>query len=351
MCTLNQEVSELSKNLHHMMHLLQAHVTMHHYNSSISSYPYGVHVVSNPPSAPNTSMSFNVASSFLQHDPASHEGHHSGRYWSHSGGAGSQAEGHCQPQSSSPAAAHLCSSCSVNSAPRLDLPHGSGSKTPHPWTATSLLGISPDFQGGTPGPVSSSGQEDSDSRPLSESSTVISQSQPTLCLEPPSGAGGEYSCLFRNVPTSTHSLLASTASSYPQLYLPSEPHPHPAQTKQGDLCSLASDPEAHNLVQDASVFRGEESHLSFHPLSPSPPAFSSQQSVSSQDSGPSRPDALDPKIPLGNSSAVEHTSLECLLGNGGSTESRDSGSVSSRQSSIGVQTQSTDQSWCLDLTD
>ncbi|XP_076008320.1 voltage-gated delayed rectifier potassium channel KCNH4 isoform X2 [Genypterus blacodes] len=337
MCTLNQEVSELTKNLHHMMHLLQAHVTMQHYKSSMSSYPYAVHMVSNPPSAPNAAVSFNAAPGFLHHDPAGHDGHRGSQ---HRGYSGSQAEARCQQRSSSPAGAHLCSSRSVNSAPRSDLPHSSGSETPGPpWAGTSLLGISPDFQGGTLGSVSRSGHRDSNSRPLSESSTTISQSQPTLCLEPPSG-GGEYSCLLRNAPTSTHGLSASTANSYPQLYLPSEPRLPSAQTKQRDISSQASDP----LSQDASVYRSEESQLSFHPLSPSPPAFSSQRSVSS-------PDALDPHVPLGDSSAVEHTSLECLLGNGGSTESRDSGSVSSRRSSVGVQTQSTDQSWCLDLTD
>ncbi|KAF7665395.1 hypothetical protein LDENG_00144040 [Lucifuga dentata] len=327
MCTLNQEVSELTKDLHHMMHLLQAHVTMHHYKPSISPYTYGVHMVSNPPSAPNSSMPFNMASSFVHHDPVSHEGHshHSAPHWNYSGAAGSQTESQYWPQSSSPAATNFCSSLSVNSAPRLDLSHSSGSNTSHPWTGTSLLSISPAFQGESPGFVPHSGHEDSDSRPLSASLNTISQSQPTLCLEPPSGSG-EYSCLFRNIPTSTHSLLAPSASSYPQLYLPSESHLHPVQAK-------------------------EESHLSLHPLSLSPPIFSSQQSVSSQDSGPPRPDPLDSHIPLGDASAVEHTSLECLLGNGGSMESRDSESVSSRRSSIGVQTQSTEQSWCLDLTD
>ncbi|KAF4084590.1 hypothetical protein AMELA_G00107830 [Ameiurus melas] len=45
MVSLNQEVSQLTKDLHHMMHLLQAQAAVHHYTTSMSSYPYGVHVM------------------------------------------------------------------------------------------------------------------------------------------------------------------------------------------------------------------------------------------------------------------------------------------------------------------
>lgn len=45
MVSLNQEVSQLTKDLHHMMHLLQAQAAVHHYPTSVSSHPYGVHMV------------------------------------------------------------------------------------------------------------------------------------------------------------------------------------------------------------------------------------------------------------------------------------------------------------------
>ncbi|XP_029933627.1 potassium voltage-gated channel subfamily H member 4 [Myripristis murdjan] len=355
MGTLNQEVSELTKDLHHMMHLLQAHVAVHHYTGALSSHPYGVHMVSNPHSAPNTGMPFNLASSLhLHHDPGTLEGHshhglHPGGHWSYSGAAGTQTESHFHPQSSSPGPPNFYPTLPVDSAPRPGLCHGSGSTTPHPWTGPSLLGISPAFQGGSPGLAHHVGHEGSDDRPLSASSATT-QSQPTLCLQPPSGSA-EYSCLLSSAPTSTHSLLAPSPSSYPHLYPPSDPHLHPAQTTTGDISVLTSDPKGHNLIQDIAGLQVEEPHLSIHPTPASPPTFPRQPSVCSQDSGPPRPDALDAHIPLGDPSAVEHTSLECLLGNGGSMESRDSESVSSRRSSIGVQTQSTEQSWCLDLTD
>ena len=58
-------------------------------------------------------------------------------------------------------------------------------------------------------------------------------------------------------------------------------------------------------------------------------------------------DPLDGPGPLDDPGGVGHTSLESLLGGcGGST-----GSASSRRSSADLQTQSTEQSWSLDLTD
>ncbi|KAM4623472.1 voltage-gated delayed rectifier potassium channel KCNH4-like [Polymixia lowei] len=344
MGTLNQEVSQLTKDLHHMMHLLQAQVAVHHYATSLSSYPYGVHMVSNPPSVPSTGMAYNLAPSLhLHHDPGSLEGHchHSGPHvgqWNYSGAPGTQPESHYQPQP-------------IDSAPRPGPCHSSGSNpAQHPWTSPSLLSISPAFQGGGPGLAPHAGHESSDSRPLSASPTAISQSQPTLCLQP-SNCSAEYSCLLSSAPTSTHSLLDPSPSSYSQLYLPSNSQLHPLQATQGDICVLASDLQGHILTQDNSSLQVEEPHLSIHPIPASPPTFHCQPPVCSQDSEPPRPDALDGHIPLGDPSAVGHTSLECLLGKGDSMESRDSESVSSRRSSIGVQTQSTEQSWCLDLTD
>lgn len=355
MGTLNQEVSELTKGLHHMMHLLQAHVSVHHYKASLHSYPYGIQMVSSPPTAPDTSMPFNLASTYnLHNDPGSHEGYshqsvpHAG-HWSYSAAAETQTESHHQPQSSSPPA-HSCLPLSVNSAPRLGPCHGSESVTTHLWTSPSLLSVSPGFQGGSPGLETHVGHEDN--RPLSASPTTISQSQPTLCLQPPSDSD-EYSCLLSSAPTgaSTHSLLDSSPSSYPTLCLPSESHLNLSQATHEDICVLMSAPASHTLIQDTPIFQMEDSHPSIHPLSASPPTLPGQPLGPSLDSGSLRSDALEPHLPLGDPSAIEHPSLECLLGNRGSMESRDSESVSSRRSSIGVQTQSTEQSWCLDLTD
>ncbi|XP_070783776.1 voltage-gated delayed rectifier potassium channel KCNH4 [Enoplosus armatus] len=326
MGTLNQEVSDLTKGLHHMMHLLQAHMSVHHYNASLASCPYDIQMVSSPATAPNTGMSFNLASAYhLHNDPGSHEGHihHSippAGHWGYGGAAETQTESHLRPQSSSPPA-HSCPPLSVNSAPRLGPCHGSESLTSHLWTSPSLLSVSPGFLGGSPGHAPLVGHEYSDSRPLSASPTSISQSQPTLCLQPPSDSD-EYSCLLSSNPTGT-----STRS------------------------LLDSSPTSHNLIQDTSLFQIEDSHPSIHPVSASPPLLPGHPLGSSLDSGSPRSEVLEPHLPLGDPSAIEHTSLECLLGNGGSTESRDSESASSRRSSIGVQTQSTEQSWCLDLTD
>ncbi|XP_010751094.2 potassium voltage-gated channel subfamily H member 4 isoform X3 [Larimichthys crocea] len=316
--TLNQEVSELTKGLHHMMHLLQAHVSVQH-KPSTPSYPYGVQMVSNPTG--------------YSHQNVPPTGH-----WSYSAAAEPQTEHHHRPQSCSPPA-NSCSSLPVDSAPRLDPCHGSESVT-HLWSSPSLLSIIPDFQDGSAGLAHHAGHEDSGNRPLSASPNTISQSQPTLCLQ--SGA-----------PTgiSTHSLLDSSPTSYPHLSLPSDSRLSLSQARHEDICALMSAPPSHNLIQDASIFQMEDSRPSIHSVSASLPTLPDQPLGSTLDSGSLRSDVLQPHLPLGDPSAIEHTSLECLLGNGGSMESRDSESASSRRSSIGAQTQSTEQSWSLDLTD
>uniref|UniRef100_A0A3B4VF62 Voltage-gated delayed rectifier potassium channel KCNH4 n=1 Tax=Seriola dumerili TaxID=41447 RepID=A0A3B4VF62_SERDU len=350
MGTLNQEVSELTRGLHHMMHLLQAHISMHHYQPS---YPYGVQMGTSPPTGPNTGMPFNLASTYhLHNDPGSHEGHShqsvpSTDHWSYSRAAETQTESHHRPKSSSPPS-NSCPPLSLNSAPRLGSCHSSESMKTHLWTSPSLLSISPGFHGGSPGLTTHAWHEDSDNRPLSASPTTISKSQPTLCLQPPSDSD-EYSCLLSSAPTgmSTHSLLDPSPSSYPHFCLPSESHLNLSQTSHEDICV----PSSHNLIQDTSIFQIEDSQPSVQHVSASLPTLPSHPLGSPLDSGSERSDALEPHLPLGDPSAIEHTSLECLLGKGGSMESRDSESASSRRSSIGVQTQSTEQSWCLDLTD
>uniref|UniRef100_A0A8C2YYJ1 Voltage-gated delayed rectifier potassium channel KCNH4 n=1 Tax=Cyclopterus lumpus TaxID=8103 RepID=A0A8C2YYJ1_CYCLU len=76
MGTLNQEVCNLTKGLHHMMHLLQAHVSVQHYKASLPSYPYGIQMGSSPSPVPNTGMPFNLDPTFHpNNDPGIQEGH------------------------------------------------------------------------------------------------------------------------------------------------------------------------------------------------------------------------------------------------------------------------------------
>ncbi|XP_054454743.1 potassium voltage-gated channel subfamily H member 4-like [Anoplopoma fimbria] len=357
MGTLNQEVSDLTKDLHHMMHLLQAHISVQHYKASLPSYPHGIQMGSSPSTVPNTGTPFNLAPTFHpNNDPGIQEvlslcnvapaGH-----WNYSGAAETQTESQHWRRYSSPPA-NSCLPLSVNSASRLGSSHSSESMTTHLWTSPSPLSVNPGFQGGSPGFAPHAGYEDSDNRLLSASQTNISQSQPTLCLQPPIDSD-EYSCLLSGAPTgmSTHSLLDSSPSSYSHHSLPSESDPNLSQVSHEDIRVLISAPTSHNLIQDTSLFQIEDSHPSVHPVSASPPMLPGHPLGSSLDSASQHSDALEPDLPLGDPSAIEHTSLECLLGNGGSMESRDSESASSRRSSIGVQTQSTEQSWCMDLTD
>jgi len=47
MGNLKEEVSILTKDLHHIIHLLQAQMAVRHYTAPMSSCPYGVHMMSN----------------------------------------------------------------------------------------------------------------------------------------------------------------------------------------------------------------------------------------------------------------------------------------------------------------
>ncbi|XP_039645213.1 potassium voltage-gated channel subfamily H member 4 isoform X2 [Perca fluviatilis] len=342
MGTLNQEVSELTKSLHHMMHLLQAHLSVHHYKASLPSCPCGFQMVSGPPTAANTDVPFNPASAYhLHNDLGSHEGPSyqsdpPAGYWSYSGAPETQTESHHRSQSCGPPV-NSCPPLSANSASSLDLLcHSSRRMTTNLWISPSLLSISAGFQGGSPGLAPHAEHEDCDNRPLSASASTISQSQPTLCLQPPSDSD-EYSSY-----SSSHSLLDLPPNSYP----PSLP-----ALSQASHCVLMSAPTSHNVIQDTSIFQIEDSNPSIYPASASPPTLPGIPLGSSLDSGLLQSDGIEPHLPLGDPSAIEHTGLECLLGNGGSMESRDSESESSQRSSIGAQTQSTEQSWCLDLID
>uniref|UniRef100_A0A3Q1JC10 Potassium voltage-gated channel, subfamily H (eag-related), member 4b n=2 Tax=Anabas testudineus TaxID=64144 RepID=A0A3Q1JC10_ANATE len=308
MGTLNQEVSELSKGLHHMMHLLQAHLSLHHFKVPC---PYSMQTVSSSPTGPNTGMPFNPAPAYhLLNVPGSHEGH-SHQSVSPAGHCSYNAidetltESHQQPQSSGPTA-DASSSHTLNSTSTLDSSHSCESLTAHLWTTPSL-------------------PSDSD----------------------------EYSCLLLNDPTgtSTDNLLDPSPSSYSQLYLPSESHVNLSQSSHEDIGVLMSAPTSQNLIQDTSILQIEDPHPSMHPVSASPPTLTCPPPGSALDAETVWSDALEHSLPLGHPSAIEHPSMECLLGTGSSTESRDSESASSQRSSNGFHTASTEQSWCQDLTD
>ncbi|XP_026171103.1 potassium voltage-gated channel subfamily H member 4-like [Mastacembelus armatus] len=306
MSTLNQEVSELTKGLHHIMHLLQALIPLHHYKVPC---PYSVQMASSPPTGPTTDISFSLSSTgHLFNDCRSYEGHShqcvpSTNHCCYSGAAKTQTEPTLQPQSSSPPA-DSCPTLFVDSSPTLVSCHSSESLTTHLWTSQSF-------------------PSDSD----------------------------EYSCLLSSAPTSMsmHSLLDPLPSSYPHLCLPSESHLNISETTHDDTDVLMFAPTSQNLIQD--IFQSEDSYHSITPVSASPPTLPSHLLGSSLDSGSPQSDILEPQLPLGNPSVIQHTSLECLLGNESSMESRDSESMSSQRSSNDFQTASTEQSWCLDLTD
>uniref|UniRef100_A0A3Q3B3A2 Voltage-gated delayed rectifier potassium channel KCNH4 n=1 Tax=Kryptolebias marmoratus TaxID=37003 RepID=A0A3Q3B3A2_KRYMA len=315
--TLHQEVSELTKSLHHMMSLLQAHVSVNHRKASFPSCI---------PTVSGSGVSVEPASTFgLCTNPGSLKAHTqswpAAAQWSCSETAELQTD---RLQFSSPPA---------SSAPTLGLCHSSESMTAPLRPLTSPSPLSLRYCGGSPGLTPHVRHEDS--RPLSSSPSAISQSHPTLCLQPPSD-GDEFSCLLSGAATgsSTHSLLEP----------PNSPHPHLN-------VSQAPNEATQPLSRDMSIFQMKDTHTFIHPVFSSSSALLCKPAVSCLEPGSIQLEVLAPGLPLGSPSASECTSLECLLENREHTESGNNESPSSRRSSIGVQTQGTDQSWCLDFTD
>lgn len=313
--TLHQEVSELTKGLHHMMNLLQTHISANHRKASFPSCV---------PTGFNTSMPVDPTSAFCLHtSPASLKAPNQSSPASAQWSCSEAAKPETQSRQSSSLPSNSC--LYLSSAPKLGLCHSSESMTSPQWTCSSPH--SPYYCGG----LSPHGRHE-DSRPLGASPSSISQSHPTLCLQPPSD-GDELSFLLSSTATgsSIHSPLDALSSSHS--------HVNMSQTSNEAL---------HTLSQDASIFQMKDSHTFICPISSSSTLLCKPAS-SSFDPGSIQLDILQPSLPLGSSPASKHTSLDCLLGNRESTESRDG--ASSRRSSIGVQPQSTNQSWCLDFTD
>lgn len=344
--TLNQDVSELTKGLHHIMHILQAHVSVHHCKPSLPSYPYSIQMRSIPTTVPSTNLLVNQPSaSPLSTDPITHVASSLQitppyqDHWSCSETPKTQPENFHQPRTTTSRPG-----VSVTSGSQAGSCSASERNTSDIWTSTSLCSISPGFQDGNPGVASHTSHEISEHRPLGLSSTTtISKSQPTLCLQPPSDSDEQSSLLFGSPSSlSTHSLLDTSSTSYPHLCLP-EVKLFPST--QEDICVLLSTPSSNNLIQDTSIFQISDSHPFMLPVSASatPPSLPVESILGS---GSPQLDSPEPRLHLDDPSSTDHNSLESLLGNRGSLESRDS-----ERSSVGLQTQSSEQVWCLDLTD
>uniref|UniRef100_A0A8C9RGI3 Voltage-gated delayed rectifier potassium channel KCNH4 n=1 Tax=Scleropages formosus TaxID=113540 RepID=A0A8C9RGI3_SCLFO len=312
---LNQEVSQLTKELHHMIHFLQAHMAVQHYTSTLSTYPYGVHMVSNPPAS--GSMAYNVAPGLhLHHEPVSLEplGYHVGSTWSYGGshGSTSQSPGIVMCQQVEVENCHLVEHLHHLSSPRSCL------KTPC-------------F---TPGPTPQAGHGVSTAA-LGSIPVNLSHSHLSLAHQPPVS--------YNTNPTSVHSSLTEPGG-YPHIHLSTIPLLHSVGSKESG--QGASSGPVHLL----DTCNPSDAHPPCSSLSGSTPVLS-QSSVTSQDSSPSRQDTCDTDPSLGDSAGIEHISMECLLSEQGSLERRDSETPKSRRSSIGIQTLDTEPFWSLDITD
>uniref|UniRef100_A0A8C2BZP6 Voltage-gated delayed rectifier potassium channel KCNH4 n=1 Tax=Cyprinus carpio TaxID=7962 RepID=A0A8C2BZP6_CYPCA len=316
MGNLKQEVSILTKDLHHIMHLLQAQIAVRHYTAPLSSCPYGVHMMSS--SSISMSPAYILGSRIhMQHkDHVVPEGLLGSTSWSHSrpGGSGfaqqTEIQGHIhQNELNQPSPATANEPCSHDwSSLYTSIP--SNISHHHLSSGSSLLSISPGTQGPTPG-----------ESPRAEGLSLgicagasISQSHPVLhTLFPQTLGDSSFSCKV-------------TPSSYSHLHLSTEPaFPYPTPTMNKEHWTLEM---ALNQNVEPSSFLQENS----------PPSPKESVVVHSF---------------LERSSEVEHTSRECLLGNQRLGQDSETSETRSSGASVGIcsQSESSETTWCLDLMD
>ncbi|KAL2078247.1 hypothetical protein ACEWY4_025932 [Coilia grayii] len=363
MGTLNQEVSQLTKDLHHMLHLLQTQVAVHHYGASLPSYPYGMHVV---PGVGGVCPGVHRHPEHHASDPAPPpRAPHGG-----GGGWGGISAATLQPRSGvlfpwAPCPASSSSGCASSHTGHHQ----------HPLATSSLLTIAPGFLGSIPGQRHHARHEDA-GIPLTDAlggggGGGSSGSGGALASISPIPAQPVYSALSRLGPVQPplqrpdlHTLLAVCTGSHPRPRPRSLPTPlRPRGARLTPPCTPTREPEPGPVRGSPTTGTplplpqprhhqpagrhhhggrllpgGEESftadvllHLLHTSASSSPssrpfllllllPAVPRQGSISSMESS-SSPLRLDLPLPLGDSSAVGHTSLECLLGEQGSMES------------------------------
>ncbi|XP_016089064.1 potassium voltage-gated channel subfamily H member 4-like [Sinocyclocheilus grahami] len=318
MGNLKQEVSILTKDLHHIMHLLEAQIAVHHYTEPLSSCPHGVHMMSS--SSVGVSPAYILGSSIhMQHkEHVVPEGLLGSTSWSHGrpgGGSGfaqhTEKQGHFrqhEPNQHSPVTANEpCSHdwSSIYTSVPSNISHH------HFSTGSSLLSISPGSLGPTPG-----------ESPRAEGSSLgicagdgahasISQSHPVLhTLFPQNLDSSSFSCKV-------------TPSSYSHLHLSTEPvFPYSTPTVDEEHrtpeVALTQNVVPSTFVQENSP---HESGIVLSSLEESP--------------------------------EVEHTSRECLLGNQRLGQDSETSESRSSGSSVGLCSQSeiSETTWCLDLMD
>ncbi|XP_027032628.2 potassium voltage-gated channel subfamily H member 4 [Tachysurus fulvidraco] len=296
MVSLNQEVSQLTKDLHHMMHLLQAQAAAHHYTTSMSSYPYGVHMLQTNTAAYTTGMHAHQESQGLYH-PHHHlqadlavsenSGHIGKSAWSHMSEIGGGRTG-AQPEMYG----HL---------PHLD-PNSTRDTTS---SKSSLINIDSSISSFYPArgykKQEASGQDHG-------TLASISLSQPVLFNRDKPNQVSLDLHLLSSAPTSTHSLLITNHTNPIHGNIPATSGPN-----------LDSDTDIpHTVLEEVS-------------------------------------DGRKDAVLLADLSKVGHTSRECLLADDGSVETQDmeTSESESTKPDIGAQNESSgsETSWCLDLMD
>ncbi|TUD02853.1 Potassium voltage-gated channel subfamily H member 4 [Bagarius yarrelli] len=294
MVSLNQEVSQLTKDLHHMMHLLQSQAAAHHFNTPMSSYPYEVHIMHPNTTAYTTGMhSHKEAQGF-------HHPHHYLQVDHVKSGMGTSAWGHASEIGGGqtvvplqPEVFRQLSHLDPNSA---CVPTSSKSSLSNIDTSASSF-------------YSAKGYKKQEALGQGHRNLAsISLSQPVLFNRDKPNQVSLDLHLLSSAPTSTQSLLITN-------------HPNPIH--HNHPASSQPNPELDTDFPDSVLEEVSEDQ--------------------------------EDTVLLSDLSKVEHTSRECLLADDGSVETQnmETSESESTKPSAGTQNESSgsETSWCLDLMD
>ncbi|KAI5619675.1 potassium voltage-gated channel subfamily H member 4-like isoform X1 [Silurus asotus] len=298
MVTLNQEVSQLTKDLHHMMHLLQAQAAAHHYTTSMSSYPYGVHMMHTNTAAYTAGV----------HAHQEAQGHYRPYHHLHSDHAASENVVHMGTSTWSHASEFGGDRTSVPKQPEVfrPLPHLDPNRSCDPTSCkSSLININSSTSSFFPAKgfnkLEAEGQDHG-------TLTNISRSQPVLFNRDTPNQVSLNLHLLSSAPTSTQSLLIANLTNPIHHNPPATSKPNPE-----------SDPDIpDSVLEDVSEYREDD-------------------------------------VLLSDLSIVGHTSRECLLADDGSADNQEIETSESESTKPDVGTQnecsSSETSLCLDLMD
>lgn len=365
-----------------MMHLLQTRVAVQHFTSTLSAYPYGMHLVSNsaggattPAADWSTRLSCNVAAGLQVHrDHVTREpmGHTSGgtsgcgmnSSRARAATMGQSVDVDLPKRSLSPRSTCFQASCYRDQAraagqgaesqqrpcPAFRSTPNSPFMTPHRHhTGPLLLNCSLTSQGFVPLPPQQGHEEQSPSQtnihPSCSNDTLI---QPLSRHSQQAVASSECKHPQSNSPVSIQSLLV-TPSGYAPLHTSATPLAHSgsysSNSPQHNLTCLSTMPRQNALLGSSPSNLLDTDLLDIHCTSfPTPTLYHETPLAASQDFSLPGTEARHAGKALGNCTGEEHVHLQCFQ-DGPQPKGQVSEALESRSSSMGTQTADGEPFW------